>query len=399
MVDLPQTDHIGTVPDEEPRQIVEDTGTMRRDMIIRNLILHGILIVTAMISMMPFYWMLSTSTMDLGETIQRRWVPEITYREDFATVGVVASDEGTKLGVYIPPETQERSMEDNAAEQPEGAVGYGIPVHINYVTAWQEARFGKYFFNSVIITGITILGLLLTCIPAAYAFARIDFLGRNLIFTLLLATLMIPESVTMIPNFLVARGDIVPLPLITASAPWVASDTPWFLVQIGDNWASGARALETSGLFGWFQITAVSWLNRLPALTVPFMANAFSIFLLRQFFAKVPDELWDAARMDGCGHSRFLVQIAVPIVRPAIVTVVLLSFINTWNAFLWPLLVTTRDTWRPLMVGLWTFVSEAGPETHLLMAGAVITIMPMLILYFFTQKTFTEGIATSGLKG
>jgi len=399
MVYLPQTDRVATVPDEKPRQILEDTGTMRRDTIIRNLILHGILIVTAMITMMPFYWMLATSTMDLGETIQRRWVPEITYREDFATVGVVTSSEGTNLGVYIPPETQERSMEDNAAEQPEGAVGYGIPVHINYVTAWQEARFGKYFLNSVIITGITILGLLLTCIPAAYAFARIDFLGRNLIFTLLLATLMIPESVTMIPNFLVARGDIVPLPLITASAPWVASDTPWFLVQIGDNWASGTRALETSGLFGWIQITAVSWLNRLPALTVPFMANAFSIFLLRQFFAKVPDELWDAARMDGCGHSRFLVQIAVPIVRPAIVTVVLLSFINAWNAFLWPLLVTTRDTWRPLMVGLWTFVSEAGPETHLLMAGAVITIMPMLILYFFTQKTFTEGIATSGLKG
>jgi ABC-type glycerol-3-phosphate transport system permease component len=397
MVDLPQTERVETAPLE--RQIVDDAGTMRRDLIIRNVILHGILIVTALISMVPFYWMVSTSTMDLGETIQRRWVPEITYREDFATVGIVASSEGIGPGVYIFPEVQESSLEDNYEEQPADAVGYGIPVHVNYVTAWQEARFGKYFMNSVIITGVTILGLLLTCIPAAYAFARINFLGRNLIFTLLLATLMIPESVTMIPNFLVARGDIVPLPLITASAPWVASDTPWFLVQIGDNWASGARALETGGLFGWIQITAVSWLNRLPALTVPFMANAFSIFLLRQFFAKVPDELWDAARMDGCGHSRFMVQIAVPIVRPAIITVVLLSFINAWNAFLWPLLVTTRDTWRPLMVGLWTFVSEAGAETHLLMAGAVITILPMLILYFFTQKTFTEGIATSGLKG
>jgi ABC-type glycerol-3-phosphate transport system permease component len=238
-----------------------------------------------------------------------------------------------------------------------------------------------------------------TSIPAAYAFARIEFPGRNIIFTLLLATLMIPESVTMIPNFLVARGDIIPLPLVTTTLPDDDAETALLQVQIGDNWTSEDGAERFNGFASWIQIVAVSWLNRLPALTVPFMANAFSIFLLRQFFAKVPDELWDAARIDGCGHTRFLTQIATPIVRPAIVTVVLLTFINTWNAFLWPLLVTTRDTWRPLMVGLWSFVSEAGPETHLLMAGAVITILPMLILYFFTQKTFTEGIATSGLKG
>jgi len=103
--------------------------------------------------------------------------------------------------------------------------------------------------------------------------------------------------------------------------------------------------------------------------------------------------------MDGAGHLRFLVQVVLPISKAPILTVLIFAFIGSWNAFLWPLLVTTTATWRPLMVGLWTFVTESGPQTHLLMAGAVITVIPILILYFLTQKQFTEGIATTGLKG
>ena len=129
------------------------------------------------------------------------------------------------------------------------------------------------------------------------------------------------------------------------------------------------------------------------------MASVFSIFLLRQFFAQIPDELWDAAQIDGAGHLRFLIRIVLPISKAPILTVLIFGFIGSWNAFLWPLLVTTKPDWRPLMVGLWTFITEAGPETQLLMAGAVITIIPILILYFFTQRQFTEGIATTGLKG
>jgi ABC-type glycerol-3-phosphate transport system permease component len=272
-----------------------------------RLILYLILILGAVLAVIPFFWMVSTSLMSLGETINRQWLPD-------------------------------------------------VPQFENYSIAWNEANFAKYFMNSVIITFVTIAGLLTTSILAGYAFGRIHFSGRELLFALLLATMMIPESVTMIPNFLMIRGDVVPLP-------------------------------------------GGSWLNRLPALTVPFMANAFSIFLLRQFFRKIPNELWDAARMDGAGHFRFLVQICLPISKAPIMTVLIFAFIGSWNAFLWPLLVTTRDTWRPLMVGLWTFVTEAGPDTHLLMAGAVIAVIPILILYFLTQKQFTEGIATTGLKG
>jgi ABC-type glycerol-3-phosphate transport system permease component len=129
------------------------------------------------------------------------------------------------------------------------------------------------------------------------------------------------------------------------------------------------------------------------------MANAFSIFLLRQFFSQVPNDLWDAARIDGCDHTRFLVQIVLPISKAPIMTVLLFAFTGAWNAFTWPLLVTTRDTWRPMMVGLYTFITEAGPQTQLLMAGAVISLLPILVIYFITQKQFTEGIATTGLKG
>lgn len=272
-----------------------------------RLALYIILSLGAMVAILPFYWMVSNSLMTLGETIAKEWLPK-------------------------------------------------VPQFSNYVEAWTEAKFAKYFLNSVIISITTIAGLLTTSILAGYAFARINFFGREVIFSLLLATMMIPESVTMIPNFMMIRGDIIPLP-------------------------------------------GGSWLNKLPALTVPFMANAFSIFLLRQFFKTIPNDLWDAARMDGAGHFRFLLQVVLPISKAPVMTVLIFAFIGSWNAFLWPLLVTTKDTWRPLMVGLWTFVSEAGPQTHLLMAGAVITIVPILVLYFLTQKQFTEGIATTGLKG
>ena len=272
-----------------------------------RLILYLILILGAIVAILPFFWMVSTSLMTLGETINRQWLPK-------------------------------------------------VPQFENYSEAWTEANFAKYFMNSVIITFVTIAGLLTTSILSGYAFGRIKFFGKNVLFALLLATMMIPESVTMIPNFLMIRGDILPLP-------------------------------------------GGSWLNTLQALTVPFIANAFSIFLLRQFFMRIPDELWDAARMDGAGHFRFLIQICLPISKAPVLTVMIFAFIGSWNAFLWPLLVTTKAVWRPIMVGLWTFVTEAGPETNLLMAGAVITIIPILILYFLTQKQFTEGIATTGLKG
>ncbi len=247
----------------------------------------------------------------------------------------------------------------------EVTVGRVFPAQVlweNYGIAWDKANFSQFMWNSSRITAITVCGLLLFCIPAAYAFARMRFWGRNVLFALMLATLMIPDIVTLIPNFL--------------TVVWI-------------------NRLSQS-LFG----PAGAWMNSWPALTVPFMASAFTIFLLRQFFTQIPDELWDAARIDGAGHLLFLLRVVVPLSRPAIMTVVIFAFIGSWNALLWPLLVIQTDEWRPVAFGLTKFVqADAGDEFHLQMAASVIMIVPILVLYFFTQKQFTAGIATTGTKG
>jgi ABC-type glycerol-3-phosphate transport system permease component len=225
----------------------------------------------------------------------------------------------------------------------------------NYADAWELGNFTEYFVNSLLITAITLAGEMTFSILAAYGFARIDFPGRNVLFAMLLATIMIPAMVIIIPNFL----------------------TVTWLGRIGP----------------------IAWLNNWPALTIPFMGSVFSVFLLRQFFSQIPDELFDAARIDGAGHWRFLRTVVIPLSWAPILVIVVLSFIGAWNSLAWPLLVTNSPEWRPISVGLLTFVDVAGQETNLMMAGAVITIVPILILYFFTQKQFTESIARSGLKG
>ena len=229
-------------------------------------------------------------------------------------------------------------------------------IHLeNYVNAWKEAAFSLYIWNSIRITLLTLAGELTFSTLAAYAFARIKFPGRDFIFTVLLSTLMIPLMVLIIPNFL----------------------TVTWLGRIGP----------------------IKWINNWPALTVPFMGSVFSIFLLRQFFAQIPDELFDAAQIDGAGHLQFLWKVVLPLSKAPLMVIIILSFIGTWNSLAWPLLVTNSPDWRPIAVGLASFVDEAGQRTNLMMAGAVITVIPILVLYFFTQKQFTESIARSGLKG
>lgn len=233
-----------------------------------------------------------------------------------------------------------------------------IPTEIhweNYLVAWERGNFTEYFGNSILITVITLAGELVFSILAAYAFARMKFPGRDAIFGLLLSTLMIPGMVSTIPNLL----------------------TVTWLGRVGP----------------------IEWINNWPSLTIPFMGSIFSIFLLRQFFAQIPDELYDAAQIDGAGHLRFLTQVVLPLSKAPIMVIIVLSFIGSWNALAWPLLVTSSPEWTPIAVGFLNFVDEAGQEIHYMMAGAFITIIPILIMYFFTQKQFTESIARSGLKG
>lgn len=272
----------------------------------RKFWVYLILLVGAFISLVPFVWMISTSLKSLGEALGSAFFPSELHFE-------------------------------------------------NYIEAWERAQFTEYFVNSLLITVITLTGQLSFSILAAYAFARIDFPGRNLIFSIMLSTMMIPAMVFTIPNFL----------------------TVTWLGRIGP----------------------IAWINNWPALTIPFMGSVFSVFMLKQFFAQIPDELFDAAQIDGAGHFRFLTKVVLPLSKAPVMVILVLSFIGTWNSLAWPMLVTNTPDWRPISVGLMNFVNEAGQEINLTMAGAFITIIPIMVIYFFTQKQFTESIARSGLKG
>ncbi len=274
--------------------------------IVRNTLTYLMLIIGVIIAIFPFFWMISTSLMSLGEAQGTRLIPSAIHWE-------------------------------------------------NYVDAWKEANFSLYMWNSVRITLLTLAGELTFSILAAYAFARIKFPGRDLIFTVMLSTMMVPAMVTIIPNFL----------------------TVTWLGRIGP----------------------IKWMNNWPALTIPFMGSVFAIFLLRQFFAQIPDELFDSAQVDGAGHLRFLWSVVLPLSKAPLMVIIILSFIGTWNSLAWPMLVTNSPDWRPIAVGLYGFIDEAGQKLNLMMAGAFIAIIPILVLYFFTQKQFTESIARSGLKG
>ena len=226
----------------------------------------------------------------------------------------------------------------------------------NYIKVWTSNNFQQYTLNSIIISAIVVVGVLCTSIPAAYAFAKINFPFRDIIFYSLLLSLMIPEIIALLPHLLIIRGNILPLP------------------------------------FG------PSWMNSLQGLTVPFFGNVFIIFLLRQYIKKIPNELWDAARMDGATHFYFLRKVVIPMSMPIIVTVSLFAFILAWNSFAWPLLILTKEDWFPVTVSIYSFIREAGTNYNLLMAASLISIAPVLLLYFFTQRLFLESISNFGLK-
>ncbi len=218
----------------------------------------------------------------------------------------------------------------------------------NYIEAWSSAPFGRYFFNSFFIAIATTVGDVLTSIPAGYALAKMAFLGRGLILALLLGTLMIPGQMLLVPTFILVKN--------------------------------------------------IGWYNTYQVLIIPWTAGVFGMFLLRQFFKTVPDELWDSARIDGCSRLRYMFQIAVPLVRPGLATVALLKFVGSWNAFLWVIVMTDKVELRTVPVGLRFLQMEMGDYHHLLMAAATLAIIPILILFAFAQKQFIQGIARTGLK-
>jgi multiple sugar transport system permease protein len=220
----------------------------------------------------------------------------------------------------------------------------------NYVEAVTTMPYVRYLRNSLVLCAGSVLGTLISCSLAAYAFARLRWPLRDQLFLVLIATMLLPWHVTMIPRFVLIRD---------------------------------------AGLY-----------NTLAALIVPtFLGDAFSIFLLRQFFLTIPEELSEAARLDGCGEWRIFWRVMVPLSRPALATVALFQFVAAWNDFNGPLLYLSDPQQFPLAYGLEQFTSAYSSQTNLLMAASVLFTAPIVLLFFFTQQTFLRGIATTGLKG
>ena len=235
----------------------------------------------------------------------------------------------------------------------------------NYVLAWTTppSTLGRYFLNSVIISTVGTALQLVLGVLAAYAFARLQFRGRDLLFTLVLATTMVPGEITLIPNFVTIRR----FPL------------------------TGGNDLFGSGGSGLYDTYA--------AIILPGLAGAFTIFLLRQSFLRVPTEYWEAAQLDGSGGLGFLWRIMLPLTIPALFTVALFGFLSRWNALLWPLIVTRSESMRPVQVAMIYYQNEYLTNFGMVLAASFMVTLPIILIFVFAQKHFIAGISSSGLKG
>lgn len=219
----------------------------------------------------------------------------------------------------------------------------------NYVEAVKYAPFGTYFINTIQVATTTTVITVITTIFAAFAFSKFEFSGKTILFTALLATLMVPSEMLILTNF-------------TTIAKLKLMNTKW-------------------------------------ALIIPYTASIFYIFMLRQFFMQIPKQIYYAAKIDGCSDWKFLWRVMVPNAKNAISTIALFNFIASWNAYIWPLLVTNTNDKRTLSIGLKYFVSEAGTQYHLLMAAGTLVVTPLIIIYLIARDRIIEGISKGGLKG
>jgi multiple sugar transport system permease protein len=219
----------------------------------------------------------------------------------------------------------------------------------NYPNALDSAPFGRFFANSLVVTLASVAGNLVFCSLAGYAFARLRFFGRDVIFIVLLATLMVPFQVTMIPTFLIVQH--------------------------------------------------LGLVNSLGALIAPNLVTPFGIFLLRQFFRTLPIELEEAARIDGCSRLGVLFRVVLPLSMPALATLGIVTFLWTWNDFLWPLIAISSTDQSTVQLGLASFQGAHQTRWTLLMAGNVVALAPMLLVFVFAQRWFVQSIAATGVKG
>lgn len=279
--------------------------TSQRAQIVSKICLYVLLLIGAVAFVAPFLWMLSTSLKPLNETMSTppQWIPKTVLWS-------------------------------------------------NYPEAIDEMRFfWRYAANTLYLCLLTVTGTVLSSAIAAYGFSRIEWRGRDKVFLLVLATMMIPFPVVMVPVYTLFK-------------------------ELG-------------------------WIGTFKPLWVPsFLAGAFNVFLLRQFFLTLPKDISEAARIDGCGEWQIFWRIILPLAKPALIVVALFQFMATWNDFLGPLIYLNDQTDMTLALGLQAFQSKGGGTSwNYLMAASTLVVLPVIVLFFFCQRYFIEGIATTGGKG
>lgn len=232
----------------------------------------------------------------------------------------------------------------------------------NYKKAFDVIPFGRYFLNSFYLAGMGVLTNVFLGALAGYSFAKLKFRGRKVTFRLLLSSMMIPGVITMIPQFLVLKN----FPLVG-----------------GNNiFGQGGQGL----------------INHYAAIILPGAVGAYAVFFMKQFFETLPDELAEAARVDGCSEFRIFWNIYLPLILPAAVTLGIMTFQSGWNSFMWPMIVLNSRDMMTIQVGLSTFQYQYNTQYGPLMAGTVISVLPTLLLFLFAQKYYIQGIAFSGSK-
>jgi multiple sugar transport system permease protein len=275
---------------------------MKRRDVVPSIVLHAVLVVVAVATLAPLLWMVSASFMSPGEsnTFPPRLLPQ-------------------------------------------------QPTLQNYVDLFTRLNLARYFLNSTLVAVSATLISLLVNSMAGYAFAKLRFRGRERVFQVLLAALVIPGQVGMLPLFLM---------------------------------------LKSMGL-----------VNTMAGVVVPFMAGIFGIFMIRQYALSIPDELLDAARVDGAGEYRIFWTIVLPVIRPILVTLAVFVFLSAWNDFMWPLIVLSDEAKYTLPVALASLSGEHVQDTELMMAGSVLTVLPVVILFIALQRAYIRGVMMGSVKG
>ncbi len=309
--------------------------------------IHTLLVIGAIFMLFPFVWMITTSFKSQDEILSTS--KSIVILPDVARPSFLNGEDDIKRINKKDEEARRWEAEmAKPADQRDPKVKKPFHWFDNYRFAWAAQPFYRFFLNTLFVT-ITVTGVsLFFASMSAFAFAFFKFPFKDALFMMMLGTMMLPQQALLIPNYIV--------------------------------------------------LSKIGWINTYMSLIVPWLASAYSVFFLRQFFLQLPKDLFEAATIDGCNRFQFYYKIVLPLSKPPMVTLGIFSFLANWNSFVWPLIVTNDTNLRVIQVGLSYFSTEAGTRWGPLMAASTMTILPLVIMYFLAQKQFVESQATSGMK-